>query len=256
MEDLADARARRSSSPDDVQGGPSRSPIPASSARCMGCRYQSAAGRDPRCRRHREAAGRDRRCDRHQADLSSLARIRPSADRRRRRGRSCPSSRTAGELRRRMDEGGRSTLGVRRSPWCSSSWSRSGERAASPISCSCSNTRRRHARRQTRNDRSHVLCDTRGSRRCGHRPVRDRPWRRRDVSRARQLVGTRSSISIPIAATSIATCAIRGGPDSGRRPFGIEAGRVEGLTGIWVGDAKLAAIGVRISAGSRATASR
>jgi lipoyl(octanoyl) transferase len=29
--------------------------------------------------------------------------------------------------------------------------------------------------------------------------------------------------------------------------FGIEAGRVEGLTGIWVGDAKLAAIGVRIS---------
>jgi lipoyl(octanoyl) transferase len=29
--------------------------------------------------------------------------------------------------------------------------------------------------------------------------------------------------------------------------FGIEAGRVKGLTGIWVGDAKLAAIGVRIS---------
>jgi len=29
--------------------------------------------------------------------------------------------------------------------------------------------------------------------------------------------------------------------------FGIEAGRIEGLTGIWVGDAKLAAIGVRIS---------
>jgi lipoyl(octanoyl) transferase len=31
------------------------------------------------------------------------------------------------------------------------------------------------------------------------------------------------------------------------RTFGIDAGRVEGLTGIWVGAAKLAAIGVRIS---------
>ena len=30
-------------------------------------------------------------------------------------------------------------------------------------------------------------------------------------------------------------------------PFGITAGRVDGLTGIWVGDEKLAAIGVRIS---------
>ena len=32
-------------------------------------------------------------------------------------------------------------------------------------------------------------------------------------------------------------------------PYGIEAGRVEGLTGIWVGDEKLAAIGVRLSSG-------
>ena len=31
--------------------------------------------------------------------------------------------------------------------------------------------------------------------------------------------------------------------------YGIEAGRVEGLTGIWVGDEKLAAIGVRLSTG-------
>lgn len=31
--------------------------------------------------------------------------------------------------------------------------------------------------------------------------------------------------------------------------FGIEAGRVPGKTGVWVGDAKLAAIGVRIGAG-------
>src|SRR4029077_10103069 len=29
--------------------------------------------------------------------------------------------------------------------------------------------------------------------------------------------------------------------------YGIEAGRIEGLTGVWVGDAKLAAIGVRIA---------
>ena len=29
--------------------------------------------------------------------------------------------------------------------------------------------------------------------------------------------------------------------------FGVRAGRIEGLTGIWVGDQKLAAIGVRIS---------
>lgn len=29
--------------------------------------------------------------------------------------------------------------------------------------------------------------------------------------------------------------------------YGIEAGRIEGLTGVWVGNAKLAAIGVRIS---------
>jgi lipoyl(octanoyl) transferase len=29
--------------------------------------------------------------------------------------------------------------------------------------------------------------------------------------------------------------------------YGIEAGRVEGLTGVWVGDDKLAAIGVRIA---------
>ena len=29
--------------------------------------------------------------------------------------------------------------------------------------------------------------------------------------------------------------------------YGIEAGRVEGLTGVWVGDEKLAAIGVRIA---------
>ena len=33
------------------------------------------------------------------------------------------------------------------------------------------------------------------------------------------------------------------------RHYGIEAGRVEGLTGIWVGDEKLAAIGVRLSTG-------
>ncbi len=31
--------------------------------------------------------------------------------------------------------------------------------------------------------------------------------------------------------------------------YGIEAGRVEGMTGIWVGDEKLAAIGVRLSTG-------
>ena len=31
--------------------------------------------------------------------------------------------------------------------------------------------------------------------------------------------------------------------------FGIEAGLVEGLTGVWVGDAKIAAIGVKISGG-------
>lgn len=31
--------------------------------------------------------------------------------------------------------------------------------------------------------------------------------------------------------------------------FGIEAGRVEGLTGVWVGEEKLAAIGVRLSSG-------
>jgi lipoyl(octanoyl) transferase len=31
------------------------------------------------------------------------------------------------------------------------------------------------------------------------------------------------------------------------RDFGVEAGRINGLTGVWVGDEKLAAIGVRIS---------
>jgi lipoyl(octanoyl) transferase len=31
--------------------------------------------------------------------------------------------------------------------------------------------------------------------------------------------------------------------------FGIEAGRVEGLTGVWTGDEKVAAIGIRISRG-------
>ncbi len=31
--------------------------------------------------------------------------------------------------------------------------------------------------------------------------------------------------------------------------FGIEAGRIDGLTGIWVGNEKLAAIGVRLSTG-------
>ncbi len=31
------------------------------------------------------------------------------------------------------------------------------------------------------------------------------------------------------------------------RDYGIETGRIEGLTGVWAGDAKLAAIGVRIS---------
>jgi lipoyl(octanoyl) transferase len=31
--------------------------------------------------------------------------------------------------------------------------------------------------------------------------------------------------------------------------FGLEAGRAEGLTGVWVGDEKLAAIGVRVSSG-------
>ena len=33
------------------------------------------------------------------------------------------------------------------------------------------------------------------------------------------------------------------------RPFGVEGGRKAGLTGVWVGDAKVAAIGVRISSG-------
>jgi lipoyl(octanoyl) transferase len=31
--------------------------------------------------------------------------------------------------------------------------------------------------------------------------------------------------------------------------YGIEAGRTEGLTGVWVGDEKIAAIGVRVSSG-------
>ncbi|HEX6941236.1 MAG TPA: lipoyl(octanoyl) transferase LipB [Longimicrobiales bacterium] len=31
--------------------------------------------------------------------------------------------------------------------------------------------------------------------------------------------------------------------------FGVDAGRIEGLTGVWVGDEKIAAIGVRVSSG-------
>ncbi len=31
------------------------------------------------------------------------------------------------------------------------------------------------------------------------------------------------------------------------RDFGVEAGRIEKLSGVWVGDSKLAAVGIRIS---------
>ena len=62
---------------------------------------QPAAGGDPRRRRDREAGGRDRRCDRDPADVPPDARLRPPADRRRRR-RAVPDVRegAAGEVRR------------------------------------------------------------------------------------------------------------------------------------------------------------
>lgn len=42
---------------------------------------------------------------------------------------------------------------------------------------------------------------------------------------------------------------IEGALIRGLRTFGIEGGRKEGLTGVWVGDAKIAAIGIRVSSG-------
>ena len=52
------------------------------------------------------------------------------------------------------------------------------------------------------------------------------------------------------------TCATSKGADQVASDFGIQAGRVAGLTGVWVGDEKMAAVGSASRAGSPATASR
>jgi lipoyl(octanoyl) transferase len=42
----------------------------------------------------------------------------------------------------------------------------------------------------------------------------------------------------------------RGDADPALAAFGVAAGRVDGYTGVWVGDAKIAAIGVRVGSGA------
>ena len=81
IEDLATRARSKKLNPEEVQGGTFTITNPGNLRRCLRpAADQSAAGRDPRRRRHRKTCGRRQRCHRHSPDLPSLARLRSPPD--------------------------------------------------------------------------------------------------------------------------------------------------------------------------------
>ena len=197
----------------------------------------------------------------------SHARLRPPPDRRRRRRRvHVASSRSAlenwdpnaglagvqiaGAATRRSTSGASAACRTPTRSRCSARSSRSAAPDASPTRCCCVE----HPPVLTlgvRGDggRSHILATADGARRARHRGARDRPRRRRHLSRSRpdRRLSDHRPEARSLRRAPLRPRSRRGADPHGRPTTASPPGASTGLTGVWVGDEKLAAIGVRIA---------